>query len=141
MAKRKRRGRLETAGKAFADYKSEGYLWITLATGEYYPDILPLACELYKPVLVMFGQLLTSSHSSTDLLEQIAVVKQPWMRVQLARVFRKYVSPQTPVEMLKKKSQAAAICDQFGDKFRRITDVQRAFASRPIPDEALCALL
>ena len=44
--------------KSFADYKEDGHLWITLATGEYYPDILPLACELYKPVLVLFGQML-----------------------------------------------------------------------------------
>jgi hypothetical protein len=35
----------------FEDYKEEGANWITLASGEYYPDILPLACELYKPVL------------------------------------------------------------------------------------------
>lgn len=43
--------------------------------------------------------------------------------------------------MLKKKSQAATICEQFGSKFRRITEVQRAFKGRPVPDEALCALL
>ena len=28
-----------------------------------------------------------------------------WMRIQLCRVFRKYVSPATPVEMLKKKTK------------------------------------
>lgn len=54
--------------KSFADYKADGHLWITLSTGEYYPDILPLACELYKPVLVMFGQKLESAHSSIDFL-------------------------------------------------------------------------
>lgn len=73
--------------RTFADFKSEGHLWITLATGEYYPDVLPLACELYKPVLVMFGQLLDRSPSSTDLLLRIADVKQQWMRIQLSRVF------------------------------------------------------
>lgn len=63
------------------------------------------------------------------------------MRVQLARVFRKYASPETPVEMLKKKSAADKICEQFGMGFRRIADVQKAFATRPLPDEALCAIL
>lgn len=63
------------------------------------------------------------------------------MRIQLARVFRKYVSPETPVEMLKKKTKAREICEQFGQGFRPIHEVQKAFASRPIPDEALCALL
>ena len=72
---------------------------------------------------------------------QIAEQTDGWMRVQLARVFRKYVSPETPVEMLKQKSKATKICAEFGNGFRPIQEVQQAFASRPIPDEALCALL
>jgi hypothetical protein len=141
MAKRTNERKPKRGERSFADYKQEGYLWITLATGEYYPDVLPLACELYKPVLVMFGQILNESHSSTDLFERISTVRPQWMRVQLARVFKRYVSPTTPVEMLKKKTNAATICDQFGDQFRRISEVQAAFQSRPLPDEALCALL
>lgn len=127
--------------KSFADYKTDGHLWITLSTGEYYPDILPLACELYKPVLVTFGHILESAHSPTDLFISIAAIKQQWMRIQVSRVFRKYVSPETPVEMLKKKSAAMKICNQFGSGFREITEVQRRFKERPLPDEALCALL
>jgi hypothetical protein len=125
----------------FSDYKQDAHLWITLSTGEYYPDILPLACELYKPVLVIFGQLLKSSHSSTDLLISISEEKSQWMRIQLCRVFRKYVSPETPVEMLKKKSQAQQICQQFGIGFRNIAEVQAHFEQRPMPDETLCAIL
>jgi hypothetical protein len=135
MSKRKR------ASRSFADYKKEGHNWITLATGEYYPDILPEACELYKPVLVMFGQLLKTSESSVRLFMQISEVPGGWMRTQLCRVFRKYVSPETPVEMLKKKTKAAEICDQFGAGFRPIQEVQAAYLSRPVPDEALCAVL
>jgi len=127
--------------KSFADFKPDGRNWITLATGEYYPDILKDACELYKPVLVLFGQLVRSSESSTRLFMQIAEQTDGWMRVQLARVFRKYTSPETPVEMLKQKSKTARICEEFGAGFRRINEVQAAFASRPVPDEALCALL
>ena len=127
--------------KFFADYKADARNWITLATGEYYPDILEDACELYKPVLVLFGLLLKSSESSNRLFLQIAEQTDGWMRVQLARVFRKYVSPETPVEMLKQKSKAHNICDEFGKGFRPIQKVQAAFISRPLPDEALCAVL
>lgn len=116
-------------------------MWITLSNGEYYPDILPLACELYKPVLVIFGDLLQRAHSSADLLMMIADMKEQWMRIQLARVFRKYVSPETPVEMLKKKRAAATVCDQFAKGFREIQIVQGRFSGRPVPDEALCAVL
>lgn len=127
--------------RSFASYKAEGHIWITLANGEYYPDVLADACLLYEPVLIMFGQLLKSSESSSRLFLHIAEVPEQWMRTQLARVFRKYVSPQTPVEMLKKKTQAQQIIDQFGKGFRPITEAQAAFLSRPMPDEVLCALL
>jgi hypothetical protein len=43
--------------------------------------------------------------------------------------------------MLKKKTKAQEICDQFGKGFRPIQQVQAAFNARPMPDEALCALL
>jgi len=127
--------------KTFGDYKKEGHLWITLSTGEYYPDILPLACELYKPVLVVFGDLLKRSHSAKHLFLAISETKPQWMRIQLCRVFRKYVSPETPVEMLKKKSAAQKICDDFGKGFRHISEVHKRFSERPLPDEALCAVL
>lgn len=127
--------------KTFRDYKSESANWITLATGEFYPDILIDACNLYRPVLELFGQLLKSSESSEKLFLQTVDVRQPWMRIQLARVFRKYVSPNTPVEMLKQKRKAEWICKEFGKRFRPIVEVQKAFVSRPMPDEALCAIL
>lgn len=127
--------------KSFGDYKADGNVWITLTTGEYYPDILVSACELYKPVLVMFSEILKRSEDSTALFKGICEISDSWMRIQLARVFRKYVSPDTPVELLKKKSSAQKICDDFQHRFRKINEVQKAFDSRPLPDEALCAVL
>lgn len=128
--------------RAFRDYlPEERRNYITLSTGEYYPDILEDACRLYYPVLETFSQLLNRSESSSALFMNISAVPNQWMRNQLCRVFRKYVSPETPVEMLKKKSQARKICEDFGDGFRPIYVVQGKFDSRPMPDEALCAVL
>lgn len=128
--------------KAFRDYSPEERRnFITLSTGEYYPDILEDACRLYSPVLETFSQLLNRSESSSALFMNISAVPTQWMRIQLCRVFRKYVSPETPVEMLKKKSLARQICEDFGDGFRAIHIVQEKFDSRPLPDEALCAVL
>lgn len=115
--------------------------YITLSTGEYYPDILEDACRLYLPVLETFSRMLHRSESSTALFMNIAQAPNQWMRIQLSRVFRKYVSPETPVEMLKKKTQVEKICRDFGDGFRPIHIVQERFDSRPLPDEALCAVL
>jgi hypothetical protein len=127
--------------KKFQDYKNDAEAWITLATGEHYPDILLDACQLYEPVLVEFGRLLKASHSSTFFFTLIMETQNQWMRTQLCRVFKKYVSPQTPVEMLKRKSDAAKICAQFGNTFRNVVEVQQKFKGRPIPDEAICAVL
>lgn len=127
--------------KFFADYKPDAHNWITFATSEYYPDILSEACQLYEPVLRTFGQLLKTSESSISLFIQISEVTNTWMRVQLYRVFRKYVSPEIPVEMLKIKKRATDIYRQFGARFRPIQEVQASFMSRSIPDETMCALL
>ena len=125
----------------FADYKPTGHLWITLAKGRYYPDYLEDATTLYQPVLEEFKRLMMSSESSQRLLLQIADVRESVMRVQLCRVFRKYVSPETPVEMLKKKLSATDIIARFGAGFRPIHEVQQAFLTRPLPDETLSAIL
>ena len=127
--------------KSFSDYCIDAHNWITLTSGDFYPDILQDACELYKPVLVLFGQIVKRSETSERLFLNLCEITDSWMRIQLARVFRKYVSPDTPVELLKKKTQAQQICEQFGGRFRPINEVQSAYESRPIPDEALCAVL
>jgi len=131
----------KTIQKSFADYKTDASNWITLAGGEYYPDILKNACNLYKPVLVLFGQLIKSSESSSRLFLLIAEVSEPWMRVQLLRVFKRYVCPVLPVEMTKRKTKAPEFEKEFNNKFRAINEVQKAFNSRPLRDEAMCALL
>ena len=107
--------------KAFRDFaQAERRNYITLSTGEYYPDILGDACHLYMPVLETFSQLLKRSESSTALFLNISNTPNLWMRIQLCRVFRKYVSPETSVEMLKQKSKARQICIEFGEGFRPI---------------------
>ncbi|MBR3551462.1 MAG: hypothetical protein IKO09_05670 [Bacteroidales bacterium] len=61
--------------RLFADYKQDAPNWTTMSGGEFYPDILSDACELYKPVLLMFDQLLKSSESSERLLKEISSVR------------------------------------------------------------------
>ena len=131
----------KTTDKSFADYWQEAENWITLASGEYYPDILLDACNLYMPVIATFGRLLSMSYSSENLFEQISDHRHPWMRIQLCRIFRRYTSPSIPVEMLKVKKRKQQIIDTFGKDFRPINIVQAKFNERPKRDEALCALL
>jgi hypothetical protein len=127
--------------RSFAEYWDEAENWITLASGEYYPDILEDACNLYMPVIATFGQLLSASYSSENLFGKISDHGNPWMRVQLCRVFRRYVSPATPVEMMKVKARRQQVLDTFGKDFRPIQTVQAKFNERPERDEPLCALL
>lgn len=128
--------------KRFRDYQPEERRnYITLSTGEYYPDILVDACKLYGPVIEVFSQILKKSESSSALFMNISKLPNEWLRIQLCRIFRKYVSPETPVEMLKKAKRAPQTCNEFKKTFRPINIVQKNFDERPIPDEALCALL
>ncbi len=78
--------------KKFRDYKDEGANWITLANGEFYPDILLDACQLYRPVLEIFGQLLKSSESSQRLFIRQKEIKKLGLKIKLAGVFRKKFS-------------------------------------------------
>lgn len=125
----------------FGDYRPDAENWITLTTGDYYPDILQPACALYQPVLVTFDQLLRASESSARLFTAITGLREKWMREQLLRVFKKYVHPGLPVEMTKRIRQSETINARFSSEFRPVQEVQAAFHSRPMPDEALCALL
>lgn len=127
--------------QSFEDYRTDAHTWITLATGDYYPDVIPLAQNLYSPVLTMFGDYLQRSISSKELFQKISATDETWMRIQLCRVFRKYVSPATPVEMLKQKRKSASIMHQFGYQFRAVDQVQKAFSLRPSDDEVICAIL
>lgn len=127
--------------KTFADYWHGAENWITLDSGEFYPDILEDACNLYLPVLVTFGKLLRASHSSIDLFGRVNDHSNPWMRVQLCRVFRRYVCPTAPVEMLRVKRRKQQILDTFSESFRPIQLVQAKYNERPERDEALCVLL
>lgn len=129
------------ADQSFDDYKNDNYNWITLASSEYYPDYIQSAKNYYGPVLAEFRTLLTTSASSAILYRSIMNGTSGWMRIQLCRVFKRYISPTTPVELLKRKASTEANIDGFRSQFRKIAEAQAAFLLRPDPDETLCALL
>ena len=123
------------------DYTDSAAKWITIVESEFYPESLETAVPLYEPVLKRFRDVLVSSKDSKELLKRISDVSAPLLRRQLLRVFRKYVSPDTSVEMLKRKRKIPEICREFGSRFRDIADVRERFDKRPERDEALIALL
>ena len=129
------------AERSFDDYKSDNYSWITLASSEYYPDYLLAATNYYGPVLAQFRTLLTSSATSSILFRNIMNQHNGWMRIQLCRIFKRYISPTTPVELLKRKASAEANIKGFQFQFRQIAEAQAAFLTRPQTDEVLCALM
>lgn len=126
--------------QSIKDFEKDRHSWITLIETELYPDYLDAAIEFYEPILERFGVLLKDAKSSSSLFKKINE-ESPDIRTQLQRVFRKYVSPDTSVEMLKVKSKEAVIIKNFGERFRSIEEVRKAFYNRPKPDEALVAIL
>ena len=129
--------------ETFGDYQGVGQDWITFVEADYYPDYLEPAKKKYEDDMEEFGKLLEQAETSADILR---IINQEWtttqkQRTQLLRIFRRYVSPDTSVEMLKKKSNESMVIDDFGHKFREIEEVRENWRSRPQPDETLAALL
>jgi hypothetical protein len=106
----------------------------------FYPDSLDEAKILYENVLLRFTEVVEQAQSSANLLEIITKEPDP-LRIQLLRVFRRYVSPDTSVEMTKRKTKIPDIIKDFGYRFRPIEQVKQNLQSRPIPDETLMAIL
>jgi hypothetical protein len=125
---------------SFSDYKSRASQYITFIDSEFYPDYLDEARIIYGSVIEQFIELANAAHSSAELLLNIAEKPNP-SRTQLLRVFRKYVSPDTSVEMLKVKRKIPSIINDYGHRFRDIEEIRANLASRPNPDEALMAIL
>ncbi|MGF1676766.1 MAG: hypothetical protein ACFCUV_24265 [Rivularia sp. (in: cyanobacteria)] len=125
---------------SFGEYKSKASQYITFVDSEYYPDYLDEAPVLYGSVIEQFAILANTATSSTNLLTRIIELPLP-LRTQLLRIFRKYVSPDTSVEMLKVKKNTSSIIRDYGHRFRVIQEVKEKLANRPKPDEALMAIL
>lgn len=125
---------------SFSSYKASASNWITFVDSEFYPDYLDEAKVLYGSVLEQFTNLVNEARNSADLLLKISQEPNP-SRTQLLRVFRKYVSPDTSVEMLKGKSKIQKIITDYGIRFRPLEKVRQKLASRPNPDEILMAIL
>jgi len=123
----------------FADYAGEKWNWVTAFDAKYYPDHFLEALELYSPIIARFRALAKSSGTSEDLLRRIQQITEK-ERVQLLKLFRRYVSPNSSVEMLKKKRNTEGICRTFGPHFRPI-GVVRANIDRPDYDVAVSVLL
>lgn len=124
----------------FGDYSEEKEKWIRFIESDFYPDNLEAARRKYEPILRRFGELLQLARHSKELY--LLIMDEPAeVRTQLLRVFRKYVSPDTSVEMLKRKGRSRDILENFGDRFRSIEEVFDRFGSRPQPDEALISIM
>ncbi len=126
--------------RPFGEYHDDARRWITIFDTEFYPDTLEAALARYGPVLGAFAQLAEEAPNSADLLRDIQAAPKE-VRGQLLRVYRKYVSPDTSVEMLKRVRRTEELIEDFGDRFRPIEEVRLNIAERPFPDEALIALL
>ena len=108
----------------FASYKATASNWITIFDSPFYPDSLDEAKILYENVLLRFTEVVEQAKNSANLLEIITKEPDP-LRIQLLRVFRRYVSPDTSVEMTKKKSKIPDIIKDFGYRFRPIEQVKQ----------------
>lgn len=124
----------------FEDLGTDKRQWITSLGTPFYPDFIDEAKVIYQPVIEQFIELAEESRSSIELFNTInrRTGKQ---RIQLLRVFRKYVLPNVPVEATKKKKDADDILKHHSSDMRDIDEVRKFIKQRPTDDEALVTVL
>src|SRR5919198_4047706 len=126
--------------RQFREFTAEMEKWITFVESDFYPNHLEAAKIKYEPIIKKFGELLVTATDSSGLYNLI--MREPSnRRNQLLRIFKKYVSPDISVEMLKRAGKTSGLIQNFGDRFRSIEIVRQRFQLRPILDEALIAVL
>ncbi|HEM2812675.1 TPA: hypothetical protein U0634_002077 [Streptococcus suis] len=130
-----------TQSNKFIDYISNSEKYITFVENDFYPDYLTEAADIYREPLSFFRKLVFNSTNSSNLLENIAEIKDQKLRTQILRIFRKYVSPDTSVEMLKRKSKIPEIISEFSYKFRDLEKIKEIIYGENEIDPVLVALL
>lgn len=125
----------------FKDYKNNAGKYITFVESDFYPDYLSEASDLYSKPLSKFRELVFLCNDSSELLLKITDLNDTNLRIQLLRIFRKYISPDTSVEMLKRKKKIPDLIDEFGFKFRELSDVKKIIYKENEIDPVLAALL
>lgn len=125
----------------FDEYALQPRPWVTLVHDGFFPEALHDARMVYGPILLRFRQLVDASESSQRLYLLIQDEAPSWLRLQLLRVFRRLVCPDIPLAAMSDRAARWRVIGDYGRLFRDVSDVQSSLASRPEPDEALCALL
>lgn len=110
----------------FKNFKDEKEKWITFIESDFYPNYLDEAKKRYSPFLQRFNELLKTAQTSQELFLLISD-ESGKERIQLLRIFRRFVSPDTSVEMLKVKKKSQTIIREFGSRFRPIEEVRKRF--------------
>jgi len=126
--------------KSFRDYFNEMAKQITFMDSEFYPDYLETAKATYIHFFEVFTTMCNEQSSSEALLLEITKITDS-SRIQLLRLFRLFFSPDTSVEMLKRKGKIPEIISEFGSRFRDINEVKKNLSKRGLNDETLFAIL
>ncbi|MGO8902746.1 MAG: hypothetical protein ACLQU5_31035 [Isosphaeraceae bacterium] len=141
----------------FADLRDDRWDWITAFPKKYSPDHFDDARKYYQQFIDRFIALADAASDSVELLrlimkepaprqkkkvekpetvvelkEALSVPEPP--RIQLLRIFNRYVSPVTPVEMLKSKTGTESAIRVFREHFRPIDQVRANIAKTEYHD-------
>jgi RNA polymerase sigma-70 factor (ECF subfamily) len=80
---------------SFDELRDERWDWITAFPKKYCPDHFDEALQHYRPFINRFRALTLAAPDSADLLRRIMAEPDP-PRIQLLRIFNRYVSPVRP---------------------------------------------
>lgn len=108
--------------KFLSDYESTVWSQITFVDSPFYPDYMEAVEIAYSEAFDTFWNLVKQSVDSANLLRSI-MTEKGGLRMNLLKLFRRFVSPDTSVEMLKKVSNTENIIKEYGYRFRTVEEL------------------
>ncbi|MFP7696587.1 hypothetical protein [Trueperella sp. LYQ143] len=108
--------------KSLRDYENSFWSQITFVDSPFYPDYMEAVEIAYKEAFDSFWELVTETEDAATLLRRI-MKEKGGLRMNLLKLFRRFVSPDTSVEMLKKVSNTENIIREYGYRFRSTADL------------------
>jgi len=123
----------------FAESEPDRFKWITSYDRKFYPDHFDVALSYYQRHIDRFRELAEKASDSVRLYRDIMKATEP-DRTQMLRIFTRYVSPKTSVEMLKRVGKMDETIRNFRKEFRTIRLV-REWINRRDYDPMLAAIM
>lgn len=107
-----------------SDYQENLYRYITVIKNGLYPEIMESLEIKYRDAFDEFYRLVDMNDDSVQLYRDIMNIESEKLRVNVLKIFRRMISPNTPVEMMRKKTKIEKTIESQQEYFRPLMELK-----------------